>query len=75
LIAGVLQERKELSDMWLDDEQYQLGNDVERPMQLERFNLPSGSDFYSLYQKRHLPNLGKEINMVLEAIEDANSFE
>ncbi|MDX1990810.1 MAG: type I restriction-modification system subunit M, partial [bacterium] len=38
----------------------------------ERFILPKGSDFYSLYNQRNAPNLGEIINKALEAIENAN---
>ena len=69
---------KYISDVWFDHyEQYQqeYGDDperLERRMSREPFKLPRGSDYYSLYEKRNAINLGEEINMALEAIEEAN---
>ncbi len=69
---------KYVSDAWIDHrEQYerQYGDDEERIMRRmsrEPFVLPKGSDYYSLYEKRNLPNLGEEINVALSAIEEAN---
>jgi type I restriction enzyme M protein len=69
---------KYVSDVWFDHrEQYQrdFGDDeerIERRMSREPFRLPKGSDFYSLYEKRNAINLGEEINIALEAIEEAN---
>ncbi len=69
---------KYISDVWFDHyEQYQqeYGDDperVERRMSREPFKLPRGSDYYSLYEKRNAINLGEEINMALEKIEEAN---
>ena len=69
---------KYVSDVWFDHlEQYEreFGDDpdrIERRMSREPFKLPKGSDFYSLVNKRNLPNLGEEINIALEALEEAN---
>ena len=70
---------KYISDVWFDHyDQYkhELGDDterLERRMSREPFRLPKGSDYYSLYEKRNAPNLGEEINIALEAIEEANN--
>lgn len=45
---------------------------VERRMQRERFVLPPGSDFDTLYEKRGEANIGELINIALEDIEEAN---
>lgn len=69
---------KYISDVWRDRyEQYteQYDGDlerVERRMQRERFVLPKGCDYYSLYEKRNANNIGEEINKALDAIEEAN---
>ena len=69
---------KYISDVWRDRyEQYveQYGGDlerVERRMKRERFVLPKGCDYYSLYEKRNANNIGEEINKALDAIEEAN---
>lgn len=64
---------KYVSDMWNDqNEQYELEDNQEHKLQFNWFKLPSDADFYSLHEKRHLPNLGSEINYVLETVEKAN---
>ena len=69
---------KYISDVWLDHfEQYkqQYGGDEERiwrRMDRERFVLPEGADYYSLYEQRNEINLGEIIDMALAAIEEAN---
>jgi type I restriction enzyme M protein len=69
---------KYISDVWHDhraqyERQYADNPErIERAMNREPFKLPKGSDFASLYDKRNAPNLGEEINMALEAIEEAN---
>jgi type I restriction enzyme M protein len=45
---------------------------VERFMSRQRFVLPQGTDFSSLYAKRNDANIGEEIDVALEAIEEAN---
>lgn len=69
---------KYISDVWYDhDAQYheQFGDDEERirrRMARERFVLPEGCDFDSLYQQRKADNVGELINIALDKIEDAN---
>jgi type I restriction enzyme M protein len=69
---------KYISDVWIDHREaliQEYGGDVvraERQLQYERFILPKGSDFYTLYEQRNAPNLGEVINKALEAIEAAN---
>jgi type I restriction enzyme M protein len=69
---------KYISDVWIDHRDALIahyGGDVaraERQLQYERFILPKGSDFYTLYDQRNAPNLGETINKALEAIEGAN---
>ncbi len=69
---------KYLSDVWKDRlEQYsrELGGDkdrIERRMKRERFFLPSGCDFDTIYSKRNESNIGEIINVALEGIEEAN---
>src|SRR5439155_1761458 len=45
---------------------------VKRRLARERFIMPDGCDYYTLYAKRNEPNIGEIINVALEAIEDAN---
>lgn len=59
--------REEYRTKYQGDEQR-----VERAMARERFVLPKDSDFQHLKSKRDATNLGEEINLVLERIEDAN---
>jgi len=69
---------KYVSDVWLDHfEAYrqQYGDDEERirrRMDREKFRLPKGSDYYSIYEQRNETNLGEIIDMALAAIEEAN---
>ncbi len=69
---------KYVSDVWLDHyEQYKgkYGDDedrLRRRMDREKFKLPEGTDFYSLYEQRNETNLGEIIDMALAAIEEAN---
>ncbi len=69
---------KYISDVWTDHREALLqryNGDVaraERQLQYERFILPKGSDFATLYTRRNAPNLGEVINKALEAIEAAN---
>jgi type I restriction enzyme M protein len=70
---------KYISDVWRDKyEQYheQFNGDterIERRLSREKFRLPVSSDFYTLYEKRNVSNLGEEINKALDAIEEANT--
>lgn len=69
---------KYISDVWQDHyEQYQrqLGDDAERirrRLSRERFVLPAGCDFASLYNQRKADNIGERINVALDQLEDAN---
>lgn len=69
---------KYISDLWQDKyeqyrEQYK-GNEerIQRRLKREKFRLPQDATFEALYAKRNVPNLGEEINIALEKIEDAN---
>lgn len=67
-----------LSDVWKDKlEQYRQeynGDEerVKRRMSRERFVMPEGCDFDTIYSKRNEANIGEIINMALESIEEAN---
>ena len=69
---------KYISDVWRDHyAQYrgQFGDDEERirrRMARERFVLPEGCDFDSLYRQRRADNIGELINIALDKVEDAN---
>ncbi|MCI0338045.1 MAG: type I restriction-modification system subunit M [Acidobacteria bacterium] len=69
---------KYLSDVWKDkQEQYrqEYNRDEERlrrRMSRERFILPEGCDFDTIYSKRNEANIGEIINIALEKIEEAN---
>lgn len=69
---------KYLSDVWKDKkDEYvkEFKGDAERlkrRMARERFILPDGCDYYTLYAKRNEANIGELINVALEQIEDAN---
>src|SRR5512139_3603528 len=60
---------KYVSDVWLDHyEGYkkQYGENEERTlrrMARERFVLPKGTDYYSLYEQRNEKNIGERIDM------------
>ncbi len=69
---------KYISDVWQDHydkylEQYN-GNQERtlKRMEREKFLLPQGADYYSLYEQRNEINLGEIIDKALEAIEEAN---
>ncbi|HRL14711.1 MAG TPA: type I restriction-modification system subunit M N-terminal domain-containing protein, partial [Aggregatilineales bacterium] len=69
---------KYISDVWRDRyaallERYN-GNEERAKGQLryERFVLPDGCDYYSLYEQRNETNLGEIINKALEEIEHKN---
>jgi type I restriction enzyme M protein len=69
---------KYISDVWRDRydqlmEKY--GSDkerIQRALRYEKFALPAGCDFQTLYEQRNADNLGEVINIALEAIEEAN---
>ncbi|MBI4023991.1 MAG: type I restriction-modification system subunit M [Verrucomicrobia bacterium] len=69
---------KYLSDVWRDKkEEYEkeFKGDVERVkrrLARERFILPEGCDYATLFAKRNEPNTGELINIALERIEEAN---
>jgi type I restriction enzyme M protein len=69
---------KYISDVWRDHYQRLLekyhGDEAQarRMMRYEKFFLPEGCDFQSLYEGRNEANLGEIINIALEGIEEAN---
>jgi len=69
---------KYISDVWqehYDELRQRHGDDerrIRRQLQYERFVLPEGADYYTLYDQRNEANLGERINIALEQIEDAN---
>ncbi len=69
---------KYISDVWADKvdayrRQYAHDEErVQRRLSRERFVIPPGCDFDSLYARRNETNLGEIINIALDAIEDAN---
>ncbi len=69
---------KYISDVWQDHyDKYQQehGDEPElivEMMKNERFVLPEGSSFYTLYEKRHEPGNGERIDQALHALEEAN---
>ena len=69
---------KYVSDVWWDHYdayRQRFGDDpnrIRRRMERERFVLPEGCDYQTLYEKRNAVNIGEEIDKALSAIEDAN---
>ncbi len=69
---------KYISDVWRDTNARLMAEydgeetRVQRALRYERFALPEGADYYSLYAQRNEGNLGEIINKALEAIEDNN---
>ncbi|MBU41590.1 MAG: type I restriction-modification system subunit M [Spirochaetaceae bacterium] len=69
---------KYLSDVWKDhyqqfEKQYAGDKErIQRRLAKERFVLPDGCDFDSLYDQRNEANIGEIINVSLEKIEEAN---
>ncbi len=69
---------KYISDVWQDHfesfrKQYGGDNErIRRKLNRERFVMPRGASFTNLYDKRNEPNIGELINIVLDAIEEAN---
>jgi type I restriction enzyme M protein len=69
---------KYVTDVWKDKravyaEKY--NNDelrIERALRNERFQVPAESSFDTLFEQRNESNLGEQINMALEKLEDAN---
>ncbi|WEQ54200.1 type I restriction-modification system subunit M (plasmid) [Komagataeibacter nataicola] len=69
---------KYISDVWqdhYDNYKKQYGDNpelIEAMMAQERFVLPKGTDFYTLYKERNAPGNGERIDKALHAIEEAN---
>jgi len=69
---------KYISDVWqdhYDGYKKKYGDNptlIEAMMAQERFVLPKGSDFYTLYKDRNAPGNGERIDKALHAIEEAN---
>lgn len=69
---------KYLSDVWKDkvaEYNAEFKGDqerVKRKLSRERFILPDGCDFDTIYSKRDEANIGEIINIALESIEEAN---
>lgn len=69
---------KYISDVWQDhyDEYKKEHGDepelIKEMLKNERFVLPEGADFYTLWDKRHEPGNGERIDQALHALEEAN---
>ena len=69
---------KYMSDVWRDHRDAYLkeynGDEqrVTRRLARERFQLPDGCDFLSLYAQRNEPDIGERMNVALAGIEEAN---
>lgn len=69
---------KYISDVWSDHRARYLQEfngeitRVERRLSRERFQLPSGCDFKSLYEQRNQPDIGERIDVALAEIEETN---
>ena len=69
---------KYISDVWqdhYDTYQKEHGDEpdlIRELMKSERFVLPEGASFYSLYERRHEPGNGERIDQALHALEEAN---
>jgi len=69
---------KYMSDVWRDHrDAYMIeykGDEqrVARRLARERFQLPDGCDFLSLYNQRNEPDIGERMNVALAGIEEAN---
>jgi type I restriction enzyme M protein len=69
---------KYVSDVWKDRvEQYHLEykddeERIRRRLSRERFIIPEGCDFETIYRRRHEPNIGEIIDAALASIEEAN---
>ena len=69
---------KYLTDLWKDkraefDAKYKGDKKrIERALSRERFKLPKGCDFDTIYENREASDVGDQINKALQAIEDAN---
>ncbi|WP_035616172.1 type I restriction-modification system subunit M [Haloferula sp. BvORR071] len=69
---------KYMSDVWRDHREAYLrefdGDEtrVARRMARERFQMPEGCDFYSIYSQRTTTDIGERMNVALAGIEEAN---
>ena len=69
---------KYMSDVWRDHRETSLkeykGDEqrVARRLARERFQLPDGCDFLSLYNQRNEPDISERMNIALAGIEEAN---
>lgn len=69
---------KYMSDVWRDrreayHKEYKGDEErVRRRLSRERFQLPDGCDFDSLYEHRNEPDIGERMNVALAGIEEAN---
>ena len=69
---------KYISDVWSDHREHYLKEfkgdvtRVDRRLSRERFQLPSGCDFKSLYEHRNKADIGERIDVALSEIEEAN---
>lgn len=69
---------KYISNVWLDHFEKlrnKFSNDeelIDMYMREERFALPQGASFYALYEQRHSPGNGEQIDKALHAIEENN---
>ena len=69
---------KYVSDVWRDHrDRYmkEYGDEevrVQRRLSRERFQLPAGCDFVSLYEQRNESDIGERMNVALEKIEEVN---
>lgn len=69
---------KYISDVWQDHYNEYMAEHGDHPelieelLKNERFVLPKGASFYSLYDQRFEPKNGERIDIALHAVEDAN---
>ncbi len=69
---------KYMSDVWRDHRDAYMkeydGDEqrVARRLARERFQLPEGCDFLTIYNQRNEPDIGERMNMALSGIEEAN---
>ncbi len=69
---------KYISDVWQDHYDAYKKEHGDEPelikemLKNERFVLPEGADFYTLWEKRHEPGNGERIDQALHALEEAN---
>ena len=69
---------KYVSDVWKDKQQHYItrykgdANRVKRALKNERFQVPEGATFEHLYEERNAANIGEQINIALDGLEDAN---